>query len=216
MHWRANSIIATSGTENSTVHHLHLARIVLLTPYQHILNLVLFMAGESPSRSEEDVRFDRQRVRQWATEDQHKARLAMIHAGVGFWHIRRYSAGGFYEPSNIFLSTIAIWAYGSFSQLLASNQQNQRESSPSSSDSSAPMWIRLDRPTDDELVQLYVKHGTRMKATITGVGNISGAKGPQRALKEGRKILRELTNWGIGAKYIRILTRLADKYEASP
>jgi hypothetical protein len=198
------------------VHHLHFARIVLLTPYEHILNLVLFMAGETPSRSEEGVRCDRQRVRQWATEDQHKARLAMIHAGVGFWHIRRYSTGGFYEPSNVFLSTIAIWAYGSFSQLLASNQQTQRESSHSGSDSSAPTSIRLDRPTDDELVQLYVRQGARMKATIAGVGNISGPKGPHKALKEGRKILRELTNWGIGARYIRILTRLADRYEASP
>ncbi len=126
---------------------------------------------------------------------------------VGFWHVRRYSTGGFYESSNVFLSTLAIWAYGSFSQLLVSNQRDGRQLSPSSSDSSAPTSIRLVRPTDDELMQLYVKNGT-MKATI-----ISGPKGPHRALKEGRKILRELTNWGIGARYIRILTRLADKYD---
>jgi hypothetical protein len=197
------------------VHHLHFARIVLLTPYEHILNLVLFMAGDGPPRTEEEVRRDRQQVRQWATEDQYKARLAMIHAGVGFWHVRRYSSSGFYEPSNVFLATIAIWAFGSFSQLLGKDQQSQRESSPSGSDSSTPTSIRLDRPTDDELVQLYIKSGANMKATITGVGNISGPKGPQRALKEGCKILSELTNWGIGARYIRILTRLAEKYPTS-
>ncbi|KAK2731466.1 hypothetical protein FQN55_004665 [Onygenales sp. PD_40] len=213
LHWRAMSIIASSGTENPTVHHLHFARIVLLTPYDHILRLALFMAGRDPSRREEDVRSDRQHIRQWATEDQYKARLAMIHAGVGFWHIRRYSTGAFYEATNVFLSTLAIWAYGSFSQQINRENHNGRESSPASSDSAMPTSIRLDRPTDDELVQLYVKDGASMKATITGIGNISGPKGPRRALQEGRKILGEMSHWGISLRYIRILSSLTNKYE---
>ncbi|KAK2785040.1 hypothetical protein FQN52_008762 [Onygenales sp. PD_12] len=169
--------------------------------------------GRDPSRREEDVRSDRQHIRQWATEDQYKARLAMIHAGVGFWHIRRYSTGAFYEATNVFLSTLAIWAYGSFSQQINRENHNGRESSPASSDSAMPTSIRLDRPTDDELVQLYVKDGASMKATITGIGNISGPKGPRRALQEGRKILGEMSHWGISLRYIRILSSLTNKYE---
>jgi hypothetical protein len=48
---------------------------------------------------------------QWAIRDQFKARLAIVHAGAMFWHVRRYSTNSFAEPFAIYMSTLVIWAY---------------------------------------------------------------------------------------------------------
>jgi hypothetical protein len=113
LHWHANSIIgAASGMEHPTVLHLHLARVILLTPHRQILRLAELMTSEhQPSQ---DITGLRKHMQRWVVEDQHKARLAMIHAGVLFWHVRRFSTDAFYEPSSVLLATLALWAYGSF------------------------------------------------------------------------------------------------------
>ncbi|KAA8568354.1 hypothetical protein EYC84_007390 [Monilinia fructicola] len=54
-----------------------------------------------------------------------------------------------------------------------------------------PRSMQLDRPADDELVQLFVKRGQRMKALVMGVGNLCqrNGRGASRVLGEGRKLL---------------------------
>ncbi|KAI9737326.1 MAG: hypothetical protein M1834_009479 [Cirrosporium novae-zelandiae] len=231
LHWSANSVIgATSGMEHPTVLHLHLARVILLTPFRQILNLALFTVGETSRSNELDVLQDRLHVQRWATQDQYKARLAMIHAGVIFWHLRHYSANGFYEAPSIVLASLALWAYGTFAQTTTSARINdnptnpndtspqpppQSPSPPSSPDSDPPSdlptLVQLDRPTDDELVQLFVQRGDKMRAIITGVGNLCSAKGPERVLLEGVKLLNSLVRyWGCSRRGLVVLTRLAD------
>ncbi|KAH7418323.1 C2H2 transcription factor-like protein [Cadophora sp. MPI-SDFR-AT-0126] len=222
LHWHANSVIgAASGMEHPTVLHLHLARVVLLTPVQEILNLTKLLIDTSTLANELQVTTLRKHVQRWALEDQHKARLAMIHAGVLFWHVRRYSSDAFHEPSSVLLATLALWAYGTFAPHTPPKHSNINNStSPSSvpqdSDQDAeatslfPTSIQLDRPADDELVQLFVKRGQSMRANITGVGNLCSAKGPLRVLNEGQNLLKGLKLWGEGKRGIEKLRKLSE------
>ncbi|KAG8159116.1 hypothetical protein KVR01_010777 [Diaporthe batatas] len=217
LHWIANSDIAKAGTETATVLHLHFARVVLLAPYESIRKLADLLVSENISHSDsaQRIRAECQQVRKWITEDQFKARLALVHCGVFFWHVRRYSLDAFYEPTKVFLVTLVVWAYGSLcppQQVLRGSNGNivypQREDEDCDVDDISS--IRLDRPCDDELVQIFIKRGRSMTATIMGVGNITSANGPLRMLKEGRKLLATLDRWPIRDQYLNILTRLVD------
>lgn len=216
LHWHANSVIGVaSGMEHPTVLHLHLARVILLTPFRQITQLANMMTNKTTPRTEREISRVRNLIKRWTVDDQHKARLAMIHAGVLFWHVRRYSADGFYEPSSVFLATIALWAYGTFTQYTSGltkalpDGQSQGEEEDDA-ESLYPTSIQLDRPADDELVQLFVKRGSMMKANITGVGNICSKKGPGRVLLEGRKSLLDLKCWGQSRRAVRTLGLLAE------
>jgi hypothetical protein len=195
--------------EHPTTLHLHVARVVLLTPFREITRLASSVVDEN---SPETIAA-KKLVQRWAAEDHYKARLAMIHAGVLFWHVRRYSADGFYESSSVFLATLALWAYGTFSK--TTPVQNHREESPSSGPDAEipfPTSIQLDRPADDELVQLFVKRGASMRAKILGVGDVCGPKGPERILIAGRKLLLDLKCWGISRQYVATLRHLERQY----
>ena len=224
MHWSANAAIgAAAGMEPSYVMHLHLARVVLLTPHKHIVSLARYLAGESPSHTSENAALDRQVIRRWATQDQYKARLAMIHAGVIFWHIRRFSANGFYEPTSVALSVLALWAFSAFSaRPVAATNSREKDREVDGDDSSVIRdtdssqeeeeerydIILLDRPTDDELVQQFVRRGHLMQANINGVGNLYSTQGSERVLVEGRKLLATLNCWGIKENWMRMLGKL--------
>lgn len=224
LHWIANSDIAKAGTENSTVLHLHFARIVLLAPYEAVRNMAEILVSGDDVRdgggAAERFRRECQQVQKWITDDQFKARLALVHCGIFFWHVRRYSLDAFYEPTKVFLVTLVVWAYGSLcppqqanAALRGSSNNNgnrPREDEDWSCDLDDISSIRLDRPCDDELVQLFIKRGRSMTATIMGVGNITAASGPLRMLKEGRKLLSTLDKWPIRNRYLQVLTQLID------
>lgn len=219
LHWIANSDIAKAGTENSTVLHLHFARIVLLAPYEAAKRMAELLVAEDVREGGAAERFRRecQQVQKWITDDQFKARLALVHCGIFFWHVRRYSLDAFYEPTKVFIVTLVVWAYGSLcppqqpsTSLRGSGSNRPREDEDWSCDLDDISSIRLDRPCDDELVQLFIKRGRSMTATIMGVGNITAANGPLRMLKEGRKLLSTLDKWPIRNRYLQVLTRLID------
>lgn len=207
--------------EHPTVLHLHLARVILLTPIQQILDLAKLLTDTSTPPNELQTTKLKKHVQRWALEDQHKARLAMIHAGVLFWHVRRYSSDAFHEPSSVLLATLALWAYGTFAPHTpakepAINNTTSPSSAPQDSDQDAeatslfPTSIQLDRPADDELVQLFVKRGQSMRANITGVGNLCSAKGPLRVLNEGQNLLKGLKIWGESKRGIERLRKLSE------
>lgn len=225
LHWIANSDIAKAGTENSTVLHLHFARIVLLAPYEPIREMADLLVSEGVrdegvrdgSNAAERFQGLCQQVQRWIMDDQFKARLALVHCGIFFWHVRRYSTDAFYEPTKVFLVTLVVWAYGSLcppqqpgTSSRGSANNRAREDDDWSSDLDDISSIRLDRPCDDELVQLFIKRGRSMRATIMGVGSITAADGPLRMLREGRKLLTTLDRWPIRNRYMQTLTRLID------
>ncbi|KAF2156950.1 hypothetical protein K461DRAFT_7805 [Myriangium duriaei CBS 260.36] len=226
LHWRANSVTgASSGVEHPTLLHLHLARIILLTPFREICNLAFGLSGMTmnvtthPQSSPAELAANRALVRRWAEQDQPKARLAMYHAGVLFWHIRLYSAKGAYEPTAVLLAALALWAFGTFAP------KHPMSAAPASSplaqlapgitpdgddDASAfPTSINIDRPADDEIVQMYIRQGDRMQALIVGVGDIRSPMGPQRVLLEGAKLVSSLANWGSSRRVMSVLVTLA-------
>jgi hypothetical protein len=165
------------------------------------------MAGQSPLEDEEWIKQDKLQVERWARYDQYKARLAAIHAGVLFWHVRHYSRNGFYESHTLVLATLALWAYGTFSP--SQPKVSTEDELAADSDSLYPSSINLDRPADDEIVQLFVRRGSQMKAMITGVGDLCSPRGPEKVLNIGCKLLSRLPSWGCGRKHVALVKRLA-------
>lgn len=219
LHWHANGIIAkAAGFEHPTVLHLHAARVVLLVPFREIRNLATSLANTTiPWDSRLERNSDWQHAWRWVKHDQYKARLSMIHAGSVFWHVRRYSTNAFHEPVSVFLATLALWAYGICSHNL-SLRLSQTTAVPTTAGQdqaeydATPTFIHLDRPCDDEIVQLFVRKGQSMRGNVTGVGDICSPQGPSRVLKEGIRILSSLAStWGITHEYIEILSKLRDR-----
>ena len=227
LHWAANSTIAQlNGAEHPTVFHLHLSRIVLLVPYEKIRSLAISLASKHPRATlfqapveEGSISEAEHEVLQWTQRDEHKARLAALHAATLFWHARRYSRGAFYEPAGAFLATLTLWAYSSYTPLARPTNRSAQTTvngadGTTTSDEDVevqPTFIHLDRPNDDEMVQLFVRsgHPSRMKAFIAGVGHICEPEGPGRILKEGIKILAGTAPiWGCAEEYISILDSL--------
>lgn len=115
----------------------------------------------------------------------------------------------------MFVAVLTLWAYGSC------HVHGPMETSPHSQASRAvpsqePSFIHLDRPCDDELVQLFVREGHSMQGNVTGVGDICAPEGPERVLHIGCEILSNLTAWGSSKRFIMILSRLADLVARNP
>ncbi|KAJ5177863.1 uncharacterized protein N7500_000562 [Penicillium coprophilum] len=216
LHWTASSTIAkAAGFEHPTILHLHAARILLLAPFREIRSLATSLATEKQRWSKRHQSLEWQYIWRWMKHDQYKARLSIIHAGVTLWHVRRYSTNAFHEPVAVFIAVLTLWAYGSC------HASSSHESSPHSQARAEPLheprFVHLDRPCDDELVQLFVREGHAMRGNVTGVGDICGLEGPERMLRVGCEIISGLTAWSVSKKFAAILTRLADlsSYHAS-
>lgn len=186
---------AASGREHPTVCHLHLAATMLFAPTQDIQEYAQGLVHSNITESQ--LASLRNNIHQWVTEDQRRARIAVVYAGVQFWHIRKYTAKAFYEPHAILVSTLVLWAYGTFN---VTDGLDATISEPSFGDDGTPMPIAMnvDRPADSELMQLFISHGDRMLALMSGVGDLCGVHGPKRVLTEGVKLLETLDKWGCG------------------
>ncbi|KAE8372645.1 C2H2 type zinc finger domain protein [Aspergillus bertholletiae] len=209
LHWAANSAIAkASGLEHPTVLHLHEARIILLVPFQEIKTLVTSLATEKVRWGAHQQTIEWHYILRWIKHDQYKARLAVIHAGASLWHVRRYSTDAFHEPLAVFLAILTLWAYGMCHSLVFPDIRSRGGADGNLP--SEPTFFHIDRPCDDELVQIFVRGGQAMKGNVTGVGDICAPEGPRRILQLGCETLTGLTSWGISRRFIAILTRLGD------
>ena len=233
LHWQANATIGqSSGLEHPTVLHLHVARIVLLAPYLDIVAHVQSMTGVSVSEVQDDMHSPRSAnqsdaialsIRRWTINHQYKARLAAVHAGVAFWHVRRYSTDAFHEGPSIALAALTLWAFGTYARKQPSVERQAAGSSSAGGANrhSASLHdndddglescsiILLDRPTDDELVQQFIKHGDRMEAHIGGVGDLYAPQSPCLVLKQASKLLRQSEKcWGVANRWIKLLEKL--------
>jgi hypothetical protein len=87
-----------------------------------------------------------------------------------------------------------------------------------------PLFLHLDRPLDDELVQTYVRMGNKMSAYIANVGSLEHEAAPVRLAREGASLLTKYSGsashsefsssssskdgyrtWGIERSYINML-----------
>ncbi|KAJ6055171.1 hypothetical protein N7444_004269 [Penicillium canescens] len=178
LHWTANSTIAKAeGLEHATVLHLHSARLFLLAPFREMRTLALSLATEKLRWSKRHQSLEWQYIWRWMKHDQYKARLSIIHAGVTLWHVRRYSTNAFHEPLAAYIAVLTLWAYGSC-HAHTSHESSPHLQAPRAEPLHEPSFIHLDRPCDDELVQLFVREGHAMRGNVTGVGDICGVGGP--------------------------------------
>lgn len=212
LHWTANSTIAkAAGLEHPTVLHLHASRLVLLAPFREIRSLATSLAEGTLRWSKRHQTLEWQYIWRWTKHDQYKARLSLIHAGVILWHIRRYSTNAFHEPVATFLAVLTLWAYGSCHAHAAPLPPAETNSPRLQGSQPEPSFIHLDRPCDDELVQLFVREGHAMTGNVTGVGDICAPGGPERILRVGCETLAGLTAWGLSKRFVAVLTRMADR-----
>ena len=237
LHWQANATIGqASGLEHPTVLHLHMARIVLLVPYQQIVRLAELMTKPSLARGSQDPVSlvgglmdspEAVEIRRWAVSHQYKARLAVIHAGVVTWHIRRYAIDAFYEAPAVALAALTLWAFGVFAKSGATPAHNARERptsggpsianfrstngpEPEASKNDTCEIILLDRPTDDELVQQFIKSGNTMQAHISGLGDLYQASTPEKVLVHGCKLLGQSRRcWSVASRWMTLLYQLS-------
>ncbi|RTE84487.1 hypothetical protein BHE90_000842 [Fusarium euwallaceae] len=173
LHWNANGTAAKAGgLEHPTILHLHLSRLLLLTPIQHMQYVAASSDVGRSSGSFDRIKYKEScaHLRKWAIADQFKARLALVHAGAVLWYVRRYSVNDFLEPFAVYVATLCLWVY-SVSAASTVRQQEPR-ARPSNgapdpgervdsmsttgveSDEEPELYfIYLDRPCDDEMVQ---------------------------------------------------------------
>ena len=253
LHWSAqSSILQASGFEHPTILHLHLSRLILLAPVSDLQELAKAkLHRETRSHSEAYLYTTMQEqgllnsLFKWVAHDQYKARLAIIHAGSVFWHLRRYRCGAVIEPFANYLATLVLWAYSVSTSAAAKLQANSppravtyepqgvdgiessradEASRPSQdsllesrqptleghsiSDYYSPLPLRtqiagkleqleghetsliqLDRPCDDELVQLFVRFGERMTPYMARIGDIKSRDSTGKILREGIRLL---------------------------
>lgn len=104
------------------------------------------------------------------------------------------------------LATLALWAYGTFVPQVYQTSKLREDT-----DALFPTAMQLDRPADDELVQLFVKRGAGMRANVTGVGDLCGEGGAGKVLREGRRLLVELGRWGESGRGVGILSALIER-----
>jgi hypothetical protein len=192
LHWPANSKVARlSGAEHHTILHLHLARLIILTPTEYIQELASTKVYrcQNPGSPGSSLRHStaHHQILEWAVRDQCKARLAIIHCGALYWHLRRYSRDSILEPYAIYIATLILWAFCISMQLpeVVDAVSQDCELEPE------PRFLHLDRPLDDELVQTFVRAGHRMSAHISQVGNILDHGASTKILEEGISLLTQ-------------------------
>ncbi|KAL9566493.1 hypothetical protein ACKAV7_009408 [Fusarium commune] len=236
LHWKANGKAANAGgTEHPTILHLHLSRLYILTPTKHFQKVTASaVLRQNDNELQNNMEYSEacNHIQRWANIDQYKARLSIVHAGALLWHVRRYSSNDFIEPHAIYLATLSIWAYSVFNTPRTKSQQQygdvvsrsvpasgERESNGSvgnneveSEEEPDPTFIHLDRPCDDEMVQVYIRLGHKMAGHMQRVGNICSPNAPPKILKEGIRMLSHARaknkEWGIETSYVKGLTSL--------
>ncbi|KAL5089148.1 hypothetical protein Trisim1_006001 [Trichoderma cf. simile WF8] len=259
LHWRANAKAAMAGgLEHPTIMYLHLSRLILLTPVAQIQTLATNPRNTNTTNLAVNQGYTdaSNHVLKWAMNDSFKARLAIIHAGALFWHIRRYSTRSFLEPFTIYMATLIIWAYSVSVQF--ARQQEEFQAAPSMEGPLSPEaqtvaaacqqptvsaqdedlcselpFVFIDRPCDDEMVQMYLRFGNKMSAHMARVGVITQASAPSKILQEGIRLLgnatggsgsvsmanagvqdvSEVSTWGAERTYMEVLVALARAME---
>ncbi|KAF2159408.1 hypothetical protein M409DRAFT_30158 [Zasmidium cellare ATCC 36951] len=225
LHWKANADSTMArGSEGPLILHLHLVRLLLLCPYRSFISLATNLKKRPPTANRDlpsAAQLDESILR-WLTMDDHKGRLSLVHAGAVFWHLRRYARGHFYEPFAMYLSSLVIWVYGVYlpqvrGNLLHIKQMNAAErarrlqdnggiglsqrNSEEAEDDLTPKTILLDRPCDDEIVQVFVRRGFDMQADMSGAPDISLPNSQKVVLKEAVKVLRRPQHRHVGQSH---------------
>ncbi|KAF5582647.1 C2H2 transcription factor [Fusarium pseudocircinatum] len=244
LHSHANGTTGhAGGFERPIVLHLHLARIILLSPWKEIQLVACFLCGSEfgqPVQYGNGAMTEAQyaemltAIRVWLSRDEYKMRLAVIHSGGIFWHIRRYSTQKFYEPATLFIAALVLWAFclrNKFLSPLPTDPDTPPEGSTATPhikpdedsdgkavlDSAEIMRIYIDRVLDDELVQTLVLGRDPIEVYMSRVGNLDLPEAPVKLLHEAARLLQlRCSVWPISSVYYRQLKYLANPSREVP
>lgn len=134
------------------------------------------------------------------------------------------------------MATLIIWAYSILVQFAKLQEELQAAPSSETEQPATPAQdeelyselniIYIDRLCDDEMVQLYLRHGDKMSAHMARVGVITEASAPSRILREGIRLLEngtaggrdrpETGSWGVDETYMEVLAALVQAMEQRP
>ncbi|CAH0055209.1 unnamed protein product [Clonostachys solani] len=230
--------VRRGGFEDSVFLHLHMSRLVILVPVAELLEYAHENINMSSSQflphhlyrlNRPDTKW-RQAILTWVNQDRYKARLAVIHAGALFWHVRRYSSHALVEPFAVFLAALVLWAFVSArgsepaKNSSSGNDENISQSLeatglPATHDTPKqtrrmPSTIQIDRPVDDELVQHFIRSGDHMRISMEGVDDLYSKQGPLQILREAVGVLLEHSSvWTISESYATYLDAIACELE---
>lgn len=244
LHRHANGVTGhAGGFQEPLVLHLHLARVILLSPCSEIQSVARFLSCGKPEQHRQygkdnmtDVQYTKllTALRVWLSHDKYKMRLAVIHAAGIFWHIRRYSVQSFHEPAALFLAALTIWSFclrTKFLCLLPTDPHLQPEGShlmphispgddaeniehEASSDISR---VYIDRVLDDELVQTLVLGRGPVEMYMSRIGDLNMAEAPVKVLNEAARLMElRCSIWPISKFYYERLLILADPLRQLP
>ncbi len=194
LHWDALSLSARAeGRESPVSLHLHLSRIVILVPVRELFehSFTHVQAGVSSNLLPHNIyqaprpgQHWRRTLLTWAHQDRYKARLAVIHAGALFWHVRRYASCSFMEPFGVFLSALVLWAFGSVSGTVnldrrhispaAAQTQHGEQHAPTPAISSADVNQPAPSPAASEL-QHSIHYRTGSEASPAALSSSSSS-----------------------------------------
>lgn len=138
---------------------------------------------------------------------------------------RKYSTDAFYEAPAVGLATLLLWAFGTYAPTCRNEVapistsptlqpqtvvgvESAKEELEGDESNPVPNTILLDRPTDDELVQRFIRQGHRMKAQISGIGNLCDHDGPRQILRQSCKLVSTLECWAVSSAWHDLLKRL--------
>ncbi|QGI83462.1 hypothetical protein CEK25_010191 [Fusarium fujikuroi] len=224
LHWKANGKAANAGgTEHPTILHLHLSRLYILTPTKHFQKVAASaVLRQNVNELQNNMEYSEGPTSTSIRQGCPSSMLALC-CGI---------SNDFIEPHAIYLATLSIWAYSVFNTPRTESQQQHGDavsrSAPASGDRESqgsvgtnevdseeepdPTFIHLDRPCDDEMVQVYISRGHKIAGHMQRVGNICSPNAPPKILKEGIRILSHARaknkEWGIEASYVKGLTSL--------
>jgi hypothetical protein len=170
---------------------LHLARVILLTPFQDIHDLASPLIGW----------YDRSNTASFFVHDggyqmPNFAKLLKSDKSPG---------AGCVETS-----TKPAW------QRSTPQSHIQSPSSPfPPPQTSTPTFIHLDRPCDHEIVAHFVHQGHAMNGNMSNVGDTCAA--PEKVLKEGATLLKSrFMAWGVNREHYDRLMSLSEVKRGSP
>lgn len=216
LHWEILGRSATVGGHESPIFlQLHLARIAILAPCPELLRM---FGADSEVGTSLSTLSNKEIIQNWLQLDQHKARLAVLHAGATFWHVRHADTSSFTQPLAIFLAAIVLWVYGCHEYFDGLRRQQCDVDLPTSSRSQEsnieqPDSMHVDRPFDDELAQFFIRTG-QVQLYMHRVGKVCSIDGPSRVLCETKSLLlRRERIWGVSRHYIACLQ---DALNSSP
>lgn len=196
-----------SSTMASTVrcqtHH------VTLLVYAPLTELLAFAGAEVSSSDKKEV--IHQKLLAWVQDDNGRvARRAVLHASIIFNLIRTNSKSAFFEPFALLISTLTIWVYIQLKPTLDANVQTQIRRA-SISEREKQKTVRLDKPKDEQAMQMWVEDGADLRGHISDVGNIAGPGAGQRLLQVACKMLVEMEAWPLSQGFARVLSILSGK-----